>query len=544
MKRLFFYLLAVFATLVVGCEKFDDSALWDKINSLEGRIAALEQLCSQMNTNITSLQTVVSALQNNDYVTNIAPITEGDKTIGYTITFSKSQSITIYLSGDSVTSDIGLKKADDGFYYWTLNGEWLLDDSGNKVRAEGVTPKLKIENEYWYASYDGGENWDKLGKATTENDNEGDSMFSDIDYDDNYVYITLADGTELVVPRHYLPANNQIWYTSTDGEVIEPTESANFGANIVSNTYVNGKGVITFDGEVSTIGGRAFSQCLRLTSITIPNSVMSIENADVFYNCDNLAKFYGKFASEDGRCLVIDDRLVCFAPSGLSSYIIPYGITEIGQAAFSCYDNIESVTIPESVTKIEKLAFYSCNGLKEFKGKFSSEDGKCLIVDGVLNSFAVASELTSYTIPENVTTIGWCAFAGAENLENITLHNNIETIDRYSFRHCTSLTSVIIPENVTFIGEQAFYRCSSLKSVYCKPTTPPVLAFLSDPGSYYVFDDNNSDRKIYVPTASVDAYKSANGWNDYAEDIEGYDYESNPGGGIVFVPGIGESGSR
>ena len=93
MKRTLFFALSLLA--VVACSKFDDSAIWDELNKHEDRIVKLETLCNQMNTNITSLQTIIIALQSNDYVVNIAPIMEGNKEIGYTITFAKSGSITI-----------------------------------------------------------------------------------------------------------------------------------------------------------------------------------------------------------------------------------------------------------------------------------------------------------------------------------------------------------------------------------------------------------------------------------------------------------------
>ena len=89
MKRLLTYFLSAMLLLAVGCaEEFDDSKIWDKLNSLENRVTALEQLCKQMNTNISSLQKIVEALQNNDYVTNVAPITEDGKVVGYVITYS------------------------------------------------------------------------------------------------------------------------------------------------------------------------------------------------------------------------------------------------------------------------------------------------------------------------------------------------------------------------------------------------------------------------------------------------------------------------
>lgn len=93
----------------------------------------LEQLCQQMNTNISSLQTIVSALQNNDYVTGVVPVTEGGKTVGYTISFTKSQPVTIChgkdgqngadgKDGKSYVPVIGVRQDTDGVYYWTLDG--------------------------------------------------------------------------------------------------------------------------------------------------------------------------------------------------------------------------------------------------------------------------------------------------------------------------------------------------------------------------------------------------------------------------------------
>ena len=236
--------LLVFSLLltIVGCSKeYDDSALVGRVNNLESRVLKLEQLCQQMNTNISSLQTIVSALQNNDYVTGVVPVTEGGKTVGYTISFTKSQPVTIYHGKDGVDGKngidgkdgqngadgkdgksyvpvIGVRQDTDGVYYWTLDGKWLVDGSGNKVKAEGrdgkngadgkdglngsdgrdgsdgkngqdgadgkdgangadgrdgITPVLKIEDNYWFISYDNGGSWTKLGKATGENGHDG-----------------------------------------------------------------------------------------------------------------------------------------------------------------------------------------------------------------------------------------------------------------------------------------------------------------------------------------------------------------------------------
>ena len=81
-----------------------------------------------------------------------------------------------------------------------------------------------------------------------------------------------------------------------------------------------------------------------------------------------------------------------------------------------------------------------------------------------------------------------------------------------------------IPESLTSIGYGVFSYCSSLENVYCKAIMPPVANRI---GTYWsTFDDNASGRKIYVPKESVEAYKSADGWADYADSIVGYDYDN------------------
>ena len=135
MKKLLTLCIAITLLCAVGCSEsgYDDSLLRNELTDLANRVAKLEQLCQQMNTNISSLQTIVNALQQNDFITAVVPVTQGGKVIGYTITFSRSGAITIYHGNDGATPQISVKQESDGIYYWTLNGEWLLDASGNKI---------------------------------------------------------------------------------------------------------------------------------------------------------------------------------------------------------------------------------------------------------------------------------------------------------------------------------------------------------------------------------------------------------------------------
>ena len=259
MKNLFTYLLVLVASSLLACtEPYDDTAIRSDIEDLKERVTKLEELCSQMNTNICALQGIVEALQQNDYITNVAPITEYGVEIGYTISFTSGKTITIYHGKDGAdgangadgkdgyTPVIGVKQDTDNIYYWTLDGEWLTDENGNKIKAngidgangndgatgpqgpqgpegeqgatgpqgpqgeQGITPQLKIENDYWYISYDNGATWTQLGKATGEKGDKGDkgdvglvgdSMFTDVDYsNDEYVLFTLSNGTQVKVP--------------------------------------------------------------------------------------------------------------------------------------------------------------------------------------------------------------------------------------------------------------------------------------------------------------------------------------------------------
>lgn len=204
MKRLFTYLLLISFVGFSSCS-YDDTSLWAKVNNHENRITDLEELCKQMNSNISAMQTLVNALNENNYITSVSPVVENGQTIGYTISFTKSEPITIYHGKDGIDSEspvIGIKEHSDGIYYWTLNNEWLVDSNGEMVMVEGIdgiTPIFKIEEDYWHISYDNGTNWTKLGKAKGEDGRNYCDFFKDITEDEDYVYFTLADESVIAV---------------------------------------------------------------------------------------------------------------------------------------------------------------------------------------------------------------------------------------------------------------------------------------------------------------------------------------------------------
>lgn len=277
-----------------------------------------------------------------------------------------------------------------------------------------------------------------------------------------------------------------IGYISTDGAIITPSNPNGFGARLLSNTYTNGIGTISFSNAVTAIGERAFWQAVTLQAITLPDRIRAIEDSafggcsnlteiaipsrvteigdGAFAYCDNLGAFYGNIATEDNRCLIVGTTLEAFAPAGLTTYSVIDGVTEIGGGAFEGCDNIIGVSLPATLREIDERAFAYC------------------------------LSLTSMTVPAGVAEIEPSTFEG-----------------------CSALITVVLPNTINEIDALSFSGCTALQSIYCAAVTPPRLAAGT-------FDNVASGAIIYVPAASVDAYKTAPSWSLYADKIVGYEF--------------------
>ncbi|MBR7183084.1 MAG: leucine-rich repeat protein [Alistipes sp.] len=357
-----------------------------------------------------------------------------------------------------------------------------------------VVPPITFEEGFTITvtDADGGTYTKSTSKPTTITRNEIKSMSA--------LAPTFTGETEN--PENTKPANNEIWYTSTDGNIVEPYDSTGFGANIISNTYENGKGIITFDGEVTKIGNYAFRYCSSLTSITIPNNVTTIGN-EAFYSCMNLSSVYCKalvpptlgeyvfyYWNSDKEkkwplgCVkyVPNDSLTLYkSTSGWgSSYGYNYDVIstityttsdfEVIVADLPIMSNTYSNGVGELIFygdlgSLSSNVFYKNVNLASFGGAYASADGRSLIVDGIL--FAIAPYgLSEYSIPSGVHTIIANAFSG-----------------------CNQLSSITIPQSVTDIKNNAFANCNALSSIICYATTPPTIAegvFTCDSATFYI----------------------------------------------------------
>lgn len=256
-----------------------------------------------------------------------------------------------------------------------------------------------------------------------------------------------------------IPAN-EIWYTTNgNAEPIFPHAIDVFGANILTNSYNAEREcwVITFDGDVTMVGDRAFWFCGDITTITLPDSVKIIGNS-AFSNC-----------------------------SMMTSITIGSGVTTIHDNAFRYCRSLTSITIPDSVTSIGDDVFSACSNLSEFKGQYTTRDGRCLVVNNTIIAYAEGSG-TEYTIPDGVTAIGECAFEdcatiscviipdstttighdafnSCSNLTSVSFGNGVTVIGDRAFAYCNMLSDIVLPKSVKIIGDSAFYECSNLSSI-------------------------------------------------------------------------------
>ena len=208
----------------------------------------------------------------------------------------------------------------------------------------------------------------------------------------------------------------------------------------------------------------------------------------------------------------LDKEMFDMCIETMKSITIPDSVTSIDRATFQHCKVLESITIPDSVTNIGDYALSFCDSLKEVR----LPSGMASIPEGM---FMSSNSLTGITIPDDVTSIGAVAFSDCSSLSDITIPDKVTSIGARAFYGC-SLTDITIPAGVTSIGQTAFQNCSSLETVTMLGSTPPTLG-ASSSGTTAHFEGckfkNEGTKGIKVPSGSVDTYKNA--WTEWAAYI-------------------------
>ena len=246
-------------------------------------------------------------------------------------------------------------------------------------------------------------------------------------------------------------------------------------------TYCHALERIALPTGLKLIGDFAFDECKNLKEIDVPYTVEQISES-AFSRCVSLEKFSGRYASMDGKFLIVSGTVVALAPCGISRLEIPDGTVGLGSYLCDSCNELTTVVLPQSVEYVGYNAFIACYGLERFEGKFASEDGRCLIVGGVAKAFA-PSGLTSYRIDCHTVD---CAFSG-----------------------CATIRELHFGPSVSRMHEHALLNCHSLTDIYMSSPTPPAI-----------YDDvtlkMNPAVTIHVPASSLETYKNDPGWSAYA----------------------------
>lgn len=288
---------------------------------------------------------------------------------------------------------------------------------------------------------------------------------------------------------------NKIHYTTTDDQPIELGKygsSPDFGAQLLSNTYSEGLGVLKFSGDVIKLE-HAFLECTNLKTLELPETIKDIS--------------YGAFQ----------------VLPNLEELNIPEGVEYIAHRAIDCL-SIKSITIPSTVTKIDEYAFAACD-IENFYGSFATEDNKAIIYNDILISGAKG--ITTYTVPEGVKKIGTGAFEGAD-LQKIIFPNTLEVIGEQAFPLCP-LEGIALPESCHTIGGLAFHQCKSLKTFTANGKIDMLdsqaisscdllqsITFNEGVGVIYGITDNPSLTRVYI---NYETPPSTDSWIDASAEI-------------------------
>ena len=295
-----------------------------------------------------------------------------------------------------------------------------------------------------------------------------------------------------------------ICYEITPAYIARVVSGGNYSGKVVIPSHVTYKGRSC---EVIAIDDYAFHECKELTSIEMPDGVLTIGSC-VFYGSGLQSVVFGKNVRSIGEgSFGFCNNLVSIAlPNSIKKVEVGLfadcqslkfvswgsGVTSIEERAFEGCTSLEAITIPKNIYTISRMAFIGCSNLKTLTFEYS--DGYDLRIkkgiynyfnntvfsgcpietvnlnrnitfEGNISPFEDIKSLKNVVIGDDLTTIGECMFRGCSNLSSVSFGKKIQEIGCCAFFNCKSLTSVDFPESLLTISEYAFYGCSGLTSL-------------------------------------------------------------------------------
>lgn len=479
-------------------DDYDDSELRGNIENLDSRITALEEWQKSVNTDIRSLQSLVEALEDKDYVTSVTPLEDGT---GYVISFLKSGNVTIKNGEDGTTPVISVKQDSDGKHYWTVNGEWLLDN-GNKMPvtgekgdkgdkgdkgADAIAPQVRINTDtnLWEISTDGGKTWTSTGiKATGDKGNtgaqgpQGDAIFAKdgIDYtsDLDNVIFTLVDGTKITLPR---TSALTVGFKSYETFMLTLTTNV---IDIVLPETLKEEDYTALVAEVKNEAGvgmdfqtRAASSHwqVKLTKPTFTNgkyqnnakvtvTATGANNGDKAILKITLIDNRGKEISASRVLEYFNGVIVDISAGELSNVLSGITLTNINALKVTgTLNETDFKYIRENLTALEVLDLSGTNMTVFPNRALAFYNGENTTLKEVI-------------LPEGLISIEEAAFANCTALEKLNVPSTVNTLGRWILEN-TKVTSFTIPQGVTEIPASCFYG-SAINTINIPPSVKTI----------------------------------------------------------------------
>ena len=505
--------LLLLAALTFAACKYDDSELWEQVNqnteelaAQAARIAALEAWQAETNTNIEALQTLLSTT---DYITAVTPVVKDGVEVGFTISFLNTPAITIYhgTKGDKGdkgdTPQIGATQADDGNWYWTLNGELLTDTDGNpiqangtqgeqgepgsdgddgisaplpqlatgkKLNAQGITTDSQnkdIEPDAIYLSVDGGKTWTRVSGEDGEKGDtgdtgpQGDSFFESVDTTNaDYVIFKLANnGGTFQVPRYtgisltFNPTSLSLLYDETKTIECTAEGSAEFTTD---NLFV----VAPAGWKADIALTRAASTGFTLT-VTAPDTD---SEGEILVMLDN----------KKGSTTI--GRIPVKTAGGIVGTVLKADGLTYGQIASLINGRTDLTAV---ILTNCTLSSSDWSAIRNNKSLVTIDLGEATYNSysfSYNNTYANNTTLQLLTVPDGVATISSNAFYKCKKLTTVTIPASVEKIQSDSFKYCEELATFTIPADskLTTIGNEAFACCYKLESIFIPATVKTI----------------------------------------------------------------------